>query len=83
MSYGKLTLNKVGNYLDFKSTLLDAGRTVAQKQPVTFESLDQPFGFVSYSTTLQLAGDLLDGSNIRDFGYVYVAGRFVVSGARV
>lgn len=40
--------------------------------PLTFEQLDYPFGFVLYSKTLENGGKVYNAKNIRDYGYVYV-----------
>ena len=41
-------------------------------EPMGFEEIDHPYGFVMYSTTLQKGGSQLTAPNIRDYGYVYL-----------
>ncbi|PAV78834.1 hypothetical protein WR25_00434, partial [Diploscapter pachys] len=48
---------------------LDSG-CIYSERPVDFEGVDQPFGFVAYTTKLQSCGDLVL-TKFKDFAYVF------------
>ncbi|KHJ80903.1 hypothetical protein OESDEN_19417 [Oesophagostomum dentatum] len=71
-----ITLKKIGNWFDFEAQTINASRCVQNPVAKTFEELNQAMGFVKYSIVLNIGGSVLDGSGIRDFGYVFVNKKF-------
>ncbi|KAK6049127.1 hypothetical protein COOONC_13369 [Cooperia oncophora] len=64
-------LTKIGNWFDFETVTINSSLCVKGPLAKTFEELDQPMGFVKYSIVLNVGGSELDGSGIKDFGYVF------------
>ncbi|KAK6024928.1 hypothetical protein OSTOST_09185, partial [Ostertagia ostertagi] len=72
----ELELTKIGNWFDFESETISSSQCVQNPLAKTFEELDQAMGFVKYSVRLNIGGSELDGSGVRDFGYVFVNKQF-------
>lgn len=70
-NYGQVQLTRIGTSL--VSTLIQIQETcTSSTDPLTFEQIDHPYGFVLYTTTLKAGGKTLATPNIRDYGYVFV-----------
>uniref|UniRef100_A0A914E6E1 Glycoside hydrolase 35 catalytic domain-containing protein n=1 Tax=Acrobeloides nanus TaxID=290746 RepID=A0A914E6E1_9BILA len=70
-NYGQVPLKRVGTSL--VSTLIQIQEACSQStDPLTFESIDHPYGFVLYTATLSAGGKTLVTPNIKDYGYVFV-----------
>lgn len=55
------------------TTLSRIQETCQQGQdPLSFEELNHPYGYVVYSTTLSGGGTKLQTPNVNDYGYVFV-----------
>lgn len=70
-NYGPVTLSRIGSNLP--STLSHIQEPCVQSQdPINFEQLDHPYGYVLYTTTLKSGGKALSAPNVNDYGYVYL-----------
>ncbi|KAE9550919.1 hypothetical protein FO519_005881 [Halicephalobus sp. NKZ332] len=70
--YGKVVLTKTDNLIDgVSNSLLSCKKS---NQPLSFEDIDHPLGFVLYRTVLPFSGSNLTAENLTDHGYVYLDG---------
>jgi len=56
MAYSVTMLTKLANFFDVPAVLQDTQRCSFLEAAKTFEDLDQPYGFVRYSTMLEDEG---------------------------
>lgn len=76
-NYGQVPLKRIGTSL--VSTLIQIQEACSQStDPLTFESIDHPYGFVLYTATLSAGGKTLVTPNIKDYGYVFVNNNYQV-----
>ncbi|KAK6644429.1 hypothetical protein RUM43_000696 [Polyplax serrata] len=81
-NYGELTLQRVGTIFSPKLRQ-KLGKFHKHEQPLSFEALDQNFGYVLYETTASFnhthskAEDTLEIKKLSDLAHVYVDGKFV------
>jgi hypothetical protein len=70
-NYGPVALTRVGQGLiQTLSQILEACQSAPD--PLSYEQLDHPYGYVLYTTTLGVGGKTLLTPNIKDYGYVFV-----------
>lgn len=56
-----------------------AGASITSEQPLTFEQLHQPYGFVLYRTTVQGGTGVLKIPGLRDYAVIMVNGRTIAT----
>lgn len=72
IAYGSVSMMNLGSI----AYLMDlfAIKTVEAVYPLSFEQLDQAYGFVMYETTIPLDGSLLNVPGLKDRGHVMLDG---------
>ena len=76
-NYGEITLQpSSANLIDALQPTINQQNCVSDTLPKSFEDIDQPYGFVLYSTVILQDGDLLDCSKAKDVVYVFVNKEF-------
>uniref|UniRef100_A0A914D5Y9 Glycoside hydrolase 35 catalytic domain-containing protein n=1 Tax=Acrobeloides nanus TaxID=290746 RepID=A0A914D5Y9_9BILA len=70
-NYGQVTLTRLGQSLI--SILTQIQETCNfDTNPLSFEDIDHPYGYVLYTTTITSGGSTLSAPAIRDYGYVFL-----------
>ncbi|CAI4229518.1 unnamed protein product [Auanema sp. JU1783] len=69
-----IPLTKFGNIFDYSEKIINKTRCLSEA--TTFEKLEQLSGYVKYSLKSQKSYKTLNGTNIKDFGFVYVGRDF-------
>lgn len=78
-AYGQVNLQRIGSGLIPALTSIQE-TCQSSAQPMTFEQINHPYGFVLYSTTLIKVGTKLVTPGISDMGYVFVNNNYQVKG---
>ncbi|KJH50931.1 glycosyl hydrolase family 35 [Dictyocaulus viviparus] len=72
-SFGTVTLQPVN---DLSRPPKKSG-CISSKSPMSFEQLNQPFGFVLYTKRMTSCGKRLEIKQLKDFGYVYLNSKYL------
>lgn len=77
IAYGEIEMRRISSIFSLYDDASKTSRCFVSTHPLTFEQINFPYGYVIYSTTIH-SGNILDGSNIRDFGYIFIDGTYQV-----
>ncbi|KAK0412020.1 hypothetical protein QR680_005986 [Steinernema hermaphroditum] len=74
VAYGSVQLNHAGHIFDLRRNVTE--KCAMSVDPLSFEEMDVPFGYVLYETNLTAGGKKLSIADFKDYVYVYVDGDY-------